>query len=411
MSEIAMVSARRFALQSAANKGSSNAQKALDLAAKPNTFLSTVQIGITLIGILTGFFSGEALTQDATAALKNVPFLAPYAETLSVVLVVMVITYFSIVFGELIPKRIGLAFPEAIASMVARPMNIISIITKPFIWLLGKSNDLVLGLFGIKDRQEGVITEEEIKSIIAQSTTSGEILEIEENIVKRVFALGDRKAGELMTHRSDLIYFNIADNLDEIGKKINEGRHSVYPVFDKSPDNLIGTVSVNQIFTASLSTDAFNLNSLIKSPLYVHENMAAYKVFERFKQERAHLVFVVDEYGATQGILSVTDVVDALIGEVSDYTDEQLSIVQRDENSWLADGQYPYHEFVEYLNISDAEEPDNFTTLGGLILKYVSHYPKTGEKIYWKDFELEVVDMDGTRIDKVLITKRQKLVQ
>lgn len=406
MSEIALVSSRRFTLESAASKGNKNARKALDLAANPNTFLSTVQIGITLIGILTGIFSGEKLTTDLINTLNNISYLAPYSETLAVVIIVIIVTYFSIVFGELLPKRIGLSFPETIATLVARPMNILSSITRPFIWLLAKTNDFFLSLFGIKDKQDGIITEEEIKSIIAESTSVGEIQEIEEDIVKRVFALGDRKAGELMTHRSDLVYIDIADDLEEIRRKIELEPHSVYPVIDKSPDNLLGTVSVNQIFTKSFSNDTLNLKDLILPPQYVQENLAAYKVLDKFKEHKLHMVMVVDEYGSIEGALSITDVVDELIGDLSLHiVNDDFSIVQRDDSSWLADGQYPYYEFVKYFKLRDAEEPDGFTTIGGLILKHLHHYPVTGERIRWKDFEMEVVDMDEKRIDKVLITK------
>ena len=269
MSEIALVSSRRFTLESAAKKGNGNARKALQLAANPNTFLSTVQIGITLIGILTGIYSGEKLTADLVNILNSVSYFAPYSETLAVVIIVIIITYFSIVFGELIPKRIGLAFPEAIATLVARPMNVLSRITKPFIWLLAKTNDLVLGLLGIKEKRDGIVTEEEIKSIIAESTSVGEIQEIEQDIVKRVFALGDRKAGELMTHRSDLVYIDISDNLEEIKRKVETEPHSVYPVIDKSPDKLIGIVTVNQIFTKSFLNESFSLKDLVQKPQYV----------------------------------------------------------------------------------------------------------------------------------------------
>ncbi len=405
MSEIALVSSRRFALESAAKKGNSNARKAIELAGNPNTFLSTVQIGITLIGILTGIYSGEKLTTDLVAMLNSVPFLVPYSDTLAVILIVIIITYFSIVFGELIPKRIGLAFPERIAMLVARPMNLLSKITKPFIWLLAKTNDLVLNLLGIKEK-DGTVTEEEIKSIIAESTSVGEIQEIEQAIVERVFALGDRRAGELMTHRSDLVYIDVNDDLAEIKKKVEANPHPVYPVINKTPDKLLGIISVNQVFTKSFLNDNFNLAELIQKPIYVQENLAAYKVLEKFKEHKVHLVLVVDEYGSVEGVLSVTDVVDELIGEISPASvPEELNIMQRDENSWLADGQCPYYEFVNFLDLNDAEEPEGFTTLSGLILKNLNHYPVTGEKIQWMNFELEIVDMDGTRIDKILIQK------
>jgi putative hemolysin len=405
MSEIALVSSRRFALESAAKKGNGNARKALELAGNPNTFLSTVQIGINLIGILTGIFSGEKLTSDLVAILNTVPALAPYSQSLAMILIVLIITYFSIVFGELIPKRIGLAFPERISMLVARPMNILSQINKPFIWLLANTNDLILGILGIKEKS-GIVTEEEIKSIIADSTSVGEIQEIEQAIVERVFALGDRRAGELMTHRSDLVYIDVNDDLAEIKKKVEAEPHPVYPVINKNPDKLLGIISVNQVFTKSFLNDNFNMEELIQKPIYVQENLAAYKVLEKFKEHKVHLVMVVDEYGSVEGVLSVTDVVDQLIGEISPATlTEEQNIIQRGENSWLAEGQCPYYEFVDYLDIADAEEPEGFTTLSGLILKNLNHYPVTGEKIRWMDFELEVIDMDGTRIDKILISR------
>ncbi len=405
MSEIALVSSRKFKLENSAKKGNKNAQKALELADNPNTFLSTVQIGITLIGILTGVYSGEKLTNDLSRLIAGNALLAPYSESVAVFLVVLILTYFSIVFGELIPKRIGLTFPETIASLVARPMNAVSIATKPFIWLLGATNDFFLRLFGINEKKDGIVSEEEIKSIIAESTSVGEIQEIEQDIVKRVFALGDRRAGELMTHRSDLVCIDINEDLEQIRKKTQEYPHAVYPVIDKTPDKLLGTITVHKIFTQNASAEDFEVRKLMDKAFYVQENLAAYKVLEKFKEHKIHLVVVVDEYGSIEGVLSVTDVVDALIGEVSMGTTEDFSIIQRDENSWLVDGQLPYYELVDYLQLEDVEEPEGFTTLAGLFLSKVNHYPITGERIQWMDFELEIVDMDERRIDKVLISR------
>ncbi len=405
MSEIALISARKFKLESAAKKGSQNARKALELAGKPNTFLSTVQIGITLIGILTGIFSGEKLTDDLQSFIETIPLLAPYAPTLAVLIIVIVITYFSIVFGELLPKRIGLSFPEKIATLMATPMGVISSVTKPFIWLLAKTNDLFLRLLGINEHNDGIVTEEEIKSIIAQSTTGGEIQQIEEDIVKRVFALGDRKANELMTHRSDIIYFDVNDGLSVISEKMGLYPHAAYPVIDNSPDKLLGIVSSSQILPNSLLPESFHLRDLVKKPLYVHEGMAVYKVLEQFKEHSTHIAAVVDEYGSFQGILLVNDVVDALIGDISSRVDTETGIIQRGNDSWLADGQYPYYEFVQYFQIPDTDQVEGFTTIGGLLLHVLQRLPATGEKIRWKAFEFEIMDMDGQRIDKVLITK------
>lgn len=405
MSEVALLSSRKFTLENAAKKGNKNAGKALDLAENPNTFLSTVQIGITLIGILTGIFSAEKLTGDLEMLLNRITLLRPYSESLSVLLIVMIITYLTLVFGELLPKRIGLIFPEKIASHAAVPMNFLSQSMKPFIWILVKSNELLLKLFDIKEKQSGFITEEEIKSIIEDSTRVGEIQEIEQQIVKRVFSLGDRKASELMTHRSELAWLDISDDLNHIREKIQLNPHAVYPVSDKSPDKLLGLVSVNEIFQNSSDASKFKLQDLVMKPVYVHENMAAYRVLEKFKENGVHLVIVVDEYGAVEGVLSVKDIVDSLIGDTSQVSPEDYDIVRREDNSWLADGLCPYYKFIEYFQLTDYEEPDGFTTLAGLILSKLNNFPVTGERIQWEGFEFEIIDMDAMRIDKVMIKK------
>lgn len=406
MSEIALVSSRKFKLETAAKKGNSNAKTALELSNNPNTFLSTVQIGITLIGILTGIFSGEKLTKDLSETLLGISFLAPYANTLAVIIIVIILTYFSIVFGELIPKRIGLRYPETVASAVAKPMGILSSVAKPFVWLLGVTNDFVLGILGIKEDKNGTITEEEIKSIIQESTTHGEIQEIEQDILQRVFDLGDRKAGELMTHRSGLIWFDIKDDIFTIKQAVQKEPHSVYLVADKSLDTLVGIVSIKDLFPENLIPANFKLSDYIKKPLFVHENSPAYKVLDQFKTSRVHIAIVVDEYGSMQGILTINDVFEALVGDVIEYDqEEEFRIIQREDNSWLADGQIQYFELLAYFQITDKPEPDGFTTLAGLILHQLHHIPVTGEKLVWNNFEFEIVDMDDRRIDKVLIKR------
>lgn len=405
MSEIALVSSRKFKLESEAKKGNSNARKALELANKPNKFLSTVQIGITLIGILTGIFSGEKFTGKLTVAIARLDYLAPYADTIAVTVIVIFITYLSLVFGELIPKRIGLSFPEKIASAVARPMGVVSKITKPFIWLLSKTNDFILGIFGIKEKTDGIVTEEEIRSIVQQGTESGEIQEIEQDIVKRVFDLGDRKAGELMTHRSGMIWLDIKDTLNDVKATIEKEPHSSYPVVEKNLDHIIGIVSITDLFISNKQPDAFTLYDYIKKPLYVHENSPAYRVLEQFKSSRVHTAFVVDEYGSMQGIITINDIFDSLVGDVLEFDSEEAPIVQRDENSWLAEGQIPYYELIDYFNLVNIEEPEGFNTLAGLILHLMHRIPEAGDKVQWNGFEFEVVDMDDRRIDKVLIKR------
>jgi putative hemolysin len=407
MSEIALVSARKFKLENAAKKGNSNARKALDLANNPNTFLSTVQIGITLIGILTGIFSGDAITLNTQMAIEKIEILQPYAKTLAVVVVVIIITFAAIVFGELIPKRIGLMFPETIASVVARPMTFISVITKPFIWLLVKTNDLFLGIFGLKNQKEGIVSEEEIKAMVQESAEGGEIQQIEQSIVHRVFALGDRKVTQLMTHRNDLLFFDIDESLDSIKMKAASEAHSVYPVVKKNLDKLMGIVSVKDIFPRDFSEHPFKLQDFLRQPLMVHENTSAYKVLDSFKVNKIHYAFVVDEYGSVQGMVSMDDIVDALVGDSSEYNQNEYQIVKRDDNSWLADGQYPFFEFLHFFDISQEENTGDYNTLGGLMLNQLNHIPVTGEKIRWKNFTFEVMDMDDNKIDKILLTSDQ----
>lgn len=405
MSEIALVSSRRFKLESAAKRGDAGAKRAMELADKPNTFLSTVQIGITLIGILTGIFSGETLTDNLKSQILQIDFLAPYAESLAVALIVIFITYLSLVFGELIPKRIGLSFPETISATVAGPMSLISKIAKPFIWILSKTNDFFLRILGIKESGEGVITEEEIKSIIAQSTNSGEIQEIEQDIVKRVFSLGDRKAGEIMTHRSKIVYLDIKHDLETVKDKINNDPHTFYPLVENNLDHLKGIVSIKDLFPKAFADQPFSLTDYAKKALFVHEHNPVYRVLEQFKSSGVHIAVVVDEYGALQGIVTLNDIFDSLVGDIIEDSTGELQIIQRDNRSWLADGQLPYFELVDYFNITEVDEPEGFNTLAGLILQILNHIPVEGEKIEWKGYELEIVDMDERRIDKVLIRR------
>jgi len=405
MSEIALVSARKFKLESAAKKGNSNAKKALEFANNPNIFLSTVQIGITLIGILTGIYSGEKITEDVKSFIVQFSFLAEYANSISVVIVLIILTFFSIVFGELIPKRIGMMFPETIAILVARPMMIISIITKPYIWLFTKTNNLFLSIFGLKDKKEGSVSEEEIKSIIQDSTTSGEIQQIEQNIVERVFALGDRKVREIMTHRSNLIWVDIADSFETIKNKAGKEIHSVYVVADKNLDVMVGVLSVKELFPLHLTNENFEISQYIKQPIIVTENTPAYKVLEKFKEVKFHYAVVMDEYGYLQGLVAMDDVMDALVGDATEYNQTEYQIIKRDEHSWLADAQIPFYLFAEYFNISEDGNEGSYNTLGGLLLHQIIHIPVEGEQVRWKGIVFEIMDMDGLRIDKVLITK------
>ncbi|MCO5230710.1 MAG: hemolysin family protein [Chitinophagales bacterium] len=405
MSEIALVSSKKYKLEMLAKKGNGNAEKALELAARPNIFLSTVQIGITLVGILTGIYSGDNLTQPLQNWLSIFPAIAPYSHPLAVAIIVVIITFFSIVFGELIPKRIGMMFPESIASVVAAPMKILSTIARPFIWLLTTTNEFVLSILGLDNQQTEHVSEEEIKAIIQESTTAGEIQEIEQDIVARVFSMGDRKVDEIMTHRSDILWVDIQDSMEEIKEKIKDELHSVYLVCDKQIDDWKGLVFVKELFPVQFENTPFKVENFIRKPIIFPENTPVYKVLEKFKENRFHYGIVVDEYGALEGLVAMDDVLDALLGDMTEYNQDEFQIVERNENSWLIDAQIPYYVFCEYFEIDEDAIEGNFNTLGGFVLQELGHIPSTGEKFTWENYEFEIVDMDGVRIDKIMVTR------
>ena len=406
LAEMSLISSRKFKLEAAKKKGKIGAKTALELTDNPTKFLSTVQIGITLIGILLGIYSGEKLTQNTTEFFMKFAVLVPYAEELSVAVILIFITFISIVFGELLPKRLGLTFPEPIAMALARPMKILSIMTSPFVWLLTFTNDIILNIFGIKHSLDSKVSEEEIKSIIKESADGGEIQEIEQGIVERVFELGDRKVNSLVTHRSSIVFFSESDDLETIRLKINNEKHSAYPVCkDNKIDEITGLILLKDLFTPSIEVD-FNLMNYVKKPLFINQGMSAYKLLELFKNEKIHCGIVVDEYGITQGIVTMDDVLDALIGDVTESNQDEYQIVQRNESSWLVDGQYSIIEFVKFFDI-DLEEDyqDDFVTVAGLFIHKFSTLPDVGDKLVISDLVLEIIDKDGQRIDKILVER------
>jgi len=409
MSEMSLVSARKFKLESAKKKGSKSAKTALELSDNPTKFLSTVQIGITLIGILLGVYSGENLTADVKSFLNQFESIKPYSHDISVGIIVVAITYLSIVFGELFPKRLGLTFPEQIAVLIAKPMKLISVITSPFVWLLTTSNDILVRVFGIKSTMDSKISEEEIKSIIKESAEGGEIQDIEHDIVERVFELGDRKVNSLFTHKNDIVFFDITDNLQTIRKKISAEKHSAYPVCsDNDIDKIKGIVLLKDLFTPSIQKN-FDLQNFIKEPIYLTENTFAYSLLERFKKEKMHYAIVIDEYGSTKGIVTMDDVVDALIGDVTEHNQDEYTITPRNENSWFVDGQYTYSEFLHYFDIDDKEDINgSFVTIAGYFIHKFNNLPDIGDKINLDNYQLEVIDKDGQRIDKILVTRDLK---
>ncbi|RYG02683.1 MAG: HlyC/CorC family transporter [Chitinophagaceae bacterium] len=407
MAEIALVSARKARLEAQAHRGDKRAKEALELSNHPDTFLSTVQIGITLIGILTGIYSGEKLKTDLVEFLQQFESLRQYSAGLATAIIVVTITYFSLVLGELLPKRIGLSRPETIAKALAAPMRALSIITRPFIWLLTKSTHVFVRLLNIqaKDTQ---VTEEEIKAIISEGTEQGTIEEAEQEIIERVFHLGDRNITSLMTHRSDIHWFDINDNEISIKEKIVREPHSVYPVCEGDIDNIKGIISLKDLY---VSNDLTLFKQIMKPALFVPENVTAYKVMEKFKEKRVHASFIVDEYGSILGMITLNDILEAIVGDLNEPDIEDYEITEREDGSFLVDAQIPFYDFLsgfektEWMNEGEQE----FDTLAGFILHKLERIPHTGDKMDWQGFSFEIVDMDAQRIDKVLVVIDEKL--
>ncbi|MEY2738358.1 MAG: hypothetical protein RL259_267 [Bacteroidota bacterium] len=402
MSEIALISARKNRLETAAKKGNKNAKAALDLANSPNEFLSTVQIGITLIGILTGIYSGDKITQDMQDFVASFPALLPYSHSIAVGIVVVTLTFFSLVLGELLPKRIGLNYPEGIAKAVAFPMKIVSTVTMPFIWLLTKSTDFLLKMLQIKPTADGKVTEEEIKAIIKEGTEVGEVQEIEQDIVERVFHIGDRKVNSLMTHRSDIVYLSLEDSQEEIKAKVIDELHSVYPVCEDNLDNVFGLVLLKDLFV-SFESGKFDLKAITREPVYLIEQTSAYKALENFKTSKLHYAFVVDEHAIFQGVITLNDILEALVGDASDFDEDEYKLVSNEDGTWLVDGQYSLHDFLTFFDLDELTTDYEVTTVSGFFITELGNIPSQGEKIIWNKLELEALTMDGAKIDKVLI--------
>jgi len=375
---------------------------ALDLANSPNKFLSTVQIGITLIGILTGIFSGDTITKNVQLFVQQFETLRPFANSIAVGVVVLVLTFFSLVLGELLPKRIGLNHPEGIAKAVAIPMKMISVRTAPFIWLLTISTEFLLKLLGIKPSADGKITEEEIKAIIKEGTEGGEVQEIEQDILERVFHIGDRKVNSLMTHRKSVVFLPLHSDKKQVRDLMLKELHSVYPVYNDNFDDIVGVVNLKNIF-AHFENESFNLADIMTEPPFIMEQTSAYKALENFKGSGVHYALVSDEYGVFQGIITLNDILEALVGDASEFYKEDFQLIEREDGSWLVDGHYSLHDFLTYFELDELISDYEVTTVSGLIMTELSRIPKQGEKLIWQKFELEVIDMDGVKIDKVMV--------
>jgi putative hemolysin len=409
MSEIALVSARKPRLESMAEKGDKKAEAALKLSNSPETFLSAAQIGITLVAILTGVYSGEKFGKQLAPYIERIDFLHTYAQTVATIIVVIIVTFLSIVFGELIPKRIGLLNAERIAKIVAGPMRGFARFTHPIVWLLNKTSNLFFKIFNIKKTKDETVTEDEIKAIINEGTESGSIEEEEKELIERIFHLGDRNITSLMTHRSDIIWFDLNDDEEIVRDKIVKEPHSVYPICDGSIDNIKGMVSIKDLY---IIDDFTKFKDVVQPAMFVPENNTAYQVMEKFKETKLHSCFIVDEYGSLQGMITLNDILEAIVGNIPQAAVEDYEIVERDDGSFLVDAQIPFYDFLSRFDKADwaSEEEYSFDTLAGCVLHELERIPQTGDKLKWRGFDIEVIDMDGHRIDKVLVKPSQEII-
>lgn len=401
MSEIALISARKSSLNNDVRKGSVSARTALKLANDPDKFLSTVQIGITLIGLITGIYSGDTLADDFSTLLTRWGFPVSYAHITAQSLIVILVTYLSILFGELIPKRVGMAASTRIAKLLARPMYALSVLTSPFVWLLSQSTAIVFRMLNINTTSEKV-TEEEIRSMIDEGTESGEVQEVEQDIVDRVFSLGDRSVSTIMTHRSDIISIDLDMTNAQIFEITCEHLYQVYPVTrGKSLDDIVGAVYLKDLF-GKLQDESFSLRDVIRPAQYFHESMDVYKALDQIRKNHIKYGLICDEFGGLQGIITMKDILEALVGSLPGEA-EDPDILPRKEGGWLINGQCPFYDFLRHFDREDLYAEHTHNTLSGLILQELGHIPHTGETLLWNGLTLEIVDMDGARIDKVSV--------
>ena len=404
MSEIAIVSSRKARLEELLRKGNKSAKYVINLSETPNKFLSTVQVGITSIGILLGVFSGSEISTKLAELLFNLGFSHPYNSNVAIILTVIIITYFSIVIGELVPKRIGLNNPEAISLLIIKPMVLMSKIATPFVWLLGGSTDLIVKLLNIKKKEESQVTENEIKALIEEGTNTGEIQEIEQDIVERVFHLGDTRIGALMTNRNDTIWLNINNSYEANKNIIANDTHSIYPIADNDLNNILGIIYVKDLFNTNTNEPLQEIKNYIKPVNIIPESQKAYQVLQKFKDSKIHFGIVVDEYGNTSGIVTLIDILDALVGDITES--DEPEIIKRSENSWFIDGKMAFFEFLHEFDIETFDyNKEHFHSIGGFVIHQLNSIPRSGDNFDWQGYHFEIADMDGNRVDKILLTK------
>ncbi len=407
MSEIAIVSSRKSRIQQQANEGNKGAKAALELVKSPNRFLSTVQIGITIVGIFAGAFGGATIADSLAQQLMLIGLSPPYSDSLSLVIVVSSITYLTLVIGELVPKRVALSNPEKIAVFIARPMNKLSVIASPLVSALGISTDLLLRFLHIKDPVGSSVTDEEVRILLREGTRVGVFELAEKDIVERTFRLSDKKVNTLMTPRKEIIWLDIDSSFKILRNKITKNHHSHYPVCRDSLDKIIGVIRTEHLLTNFLADEQIDLTKHLHKPLFIPETMDGLKVLELFKKSGIHLAIVIDEYGNVQGVLSLTDILEAIVGDIPTINElDEEQVIKRDDGTYLVDGLLPVDEFKEYFHVRKlpGERTGAFHTIGGFITYKIGSIPVSGESFELEGLKFEVLDMDRNRVDKVMIS-------
>ncbi|MBQ7635417.1 MAG: HlyC/CorC family transporter [Bacteroidaceae bacterium] len=402
LAEVALISARRTKLQSEARAGSRAAKAALDLQADPDKYLSTCQIGITVVTILTGIYTGEALAGDFAAWLQRLGVAASLAPLLSKTIIVIVATYVQVELGELFPKRIGLDLADTLARAIAPFMLFLATLAKPAVWLLSKNTELLIHLFRLK-AEDTHVTEAEVKSVIEEGTRAGELGEMEQDIMERVLYLGDQNVAGLMTHRGDLVTLDVAMSSKEVEAVLSENAFANYPVVDGSLGNTVGVASLKELVLI-VGKESFDLRTIAREPTYLTESMSVYKALSELKKDRTNCGLVIDEFGEVCGLLALKDILEGLVGSIDDDGGVPDIIVRADGESWVVSGQCAVYDFLAYFDKEDLYKND-YTTVGGLFLTLLEHIPQSGEHIAWNGFTLQVAQMDGARIDKVVVRK------
>mgnify|MGYP001179524944 CR=1 FL=1 len=407
MSELAIVSASRPLLRQKAKHGNSRAATALKLAEDSGTFLSTVQVGITLVGILAGTYGGATITEKLAPILDEFSFIAPYGHVFAGAIVVGLITYFSVIVGELIPKQLALRHAEVIAMFVAGPMNLLSKITAPVVYLFETSARLLMMLLGIKGRDGEEVTEAEVHAVLAEGAESGVIEKAEHEMLRRIISLADRSVKSIMTHRTEIVALDIKDSMEEVIEVVKSAGHSRYPVTDGSTDAVIGAVRAKDILQASLHPKTFNMKNYVQDIPTIPEMTTCLRAFEIFKASNIHMAVIVDEYGSTEGIVTASDLLEAIVGILpSNYDDvEDIQIREREDGSWLIDGRTPIHEMQLTFGLDEMSTEEGYETVAGFLVQQLRKNPVEGDRLEMFGYAFEVIDMDGRRIDKILMQR------